>query len=59
MSDQYWLLIPSLIGCFIVLVIGELIFAFPKTIKEALHFLLITGGSLLLITLAVVLLIIS
>ena len=59
MSNQYWLLIPFLIGCFIVLVIGELIFAFPKTIKEALRFLLITFGSLLLITLATVLLIIS
>ena len=59
MSNQYWLLIPFLIGCFVVLVIGELLFAFPKTIKEALHFLLIAGGPLLLITLAIVLLIIS
>jgi len=41
------------------LVIGELLFAFPKTIKEALHFLLIAGGPLLLIILAIVLLIIS
>lgn len=59
MLEQYWLLIPSLIGCFIILIVGELIFAFPKTIKEALRFLLITFGSLLLITLATVLLIIS
>lgn len=59
MLEQYSLLIPSLIGCFIILVVGELIFAFPKTIKEALHFLLIAGGSLLLIILAIVLLIIS